>query len=81
MNTGLHQPQINPSEVLFNPFHDYIAIKNSQPGFQYNLRDVFGHDVFEGERIELYDFSNLPNGLYILSIIGNGVKRIKLIKE
>lgn len=81
LNTGLHQPQINPAEVLFNPFHDYIAIKNSQPGFQYNLKDVFGHDVFEGERIELYDFSNLPNGLYILSIIGNGVKRIKLIKE
>ena len=67
-----------------NPFANKIAIENATGNEQYVLRNMLGQTIYSGQNIEGNDFSNLPQGVYILSIISaknNTIQTVKLIKE
>ncbi len=65
-----------------NPFSNTINIRNAD-GYEYFiLINAVGQTVWRGERIQEYDFSNVPNGIYFLEInTPKSEQLIKLIKQ
>ncbi|MFY8021665.1 MAG: DUF1566 domain-containing protein, partial [Bacteroidia bacterium] len=81
LSTGIKSIEKDQIGILVNPFHEQIKIINPQSEFIYDLSDVRGQCVFRGKNIEEHHFNFLPNGIYVLTIMGIGTKRFKLIKE
>jgi len=69
-------------KVFPNPFTDQLHIINAKELYQYQLVDVLGQIISEGENIEQEDFSDLKKGVYFLKVTSkSGKEIIKLIKE
>lgn len=78
-NGNTLQPQI----VAFpNPFKDKIHLSTVLYNAKYELKDVMGRIVYEGNEVENQDFSSLSKGFYCLKITQNEqTQLIKLVKE
>jgi hypothetical protein len=82
---GISTETIATKTIVYpNPFTNKIAIENATDNEQYVLRNMLGQTIYRGQNIEGNDFSNLPQGVYLLSIIApknNTIQTVKLIKE
>ena len=65
-----------------NPFHQYITILNKAEDAQYELTDIRGRKIWSGTKIEKYDFTSLPIGVYFVNVLGQSTtESFKVIKN
>jgi hypothetical protein len=65
-----------------NPTKDKIFIQTEQTNFSINLIDLTGKIVLTIENQPVIDLSNIDNGIYILDIENDGMKRnFRVVKE
>ena len=78
--SGIHENSKNAYSIT-NPFSDKIRIDNLSGIEKFQLTDIMGKIVWNGNNIDNQDFSGYPGGVYFLKIIvPNQVNTIKLIK-
>lgn len=74
--------QLPSNEVYPNPFTSTIQLKNEDKNASFRLLNQIGKIIFEGNEIEKQNFSQLPNGVYLLEIVDfNNSKTVKLIHQ
>lgn len=78
-NTEVEQEQINL--MVENPFENSIRILNKNKDDYFELFNNLGRIVYKGNTIELENFSYLSNGIYLLRIVNNTTKTVKLLKN
>lgn len=80
---GIENTQETSNNFVFpNPFTSKINVDQSLKNGKYFLYDSIGKLVSSGKNIEDKDFSELPNGNYIVVFENNNsVKKIKIIKK
>lgn len=83
--TGIDIKEVmNPADVLLcnSVFTKNIVIIQPAGGYNFQLHNAVGQLIWEGKQIEQHDFSNLPNGIYLLKAKRNSITQtIKLVKE
>ncbi|MDX2279614.1 MAG: DUF1566 domain-containing protein [Saprospiraceae bacterium] len=67
--------------VFPNPFTSKIQLFPTDPEADYLLWNVYGQLIFAGKNIAAEDFSYLSSGPYFLTIGGNPMQMIRLIKS
>jgi hypothetical protein len=69
----------NQVKAYPNPFTTRILLKNIPKNAVTTLFNTVGQVIFSGQNLEQQDFSNLPLGVYYLSIEGylNGISLVK----
>lgn len=60
-----------------NPFQNHIVTDISNTNRYFTLSDGLGKVVWQGKQPEEQDFSNLPEGVYLLRTEGYSIKMIK----
>jgi PKD repeat protein len=71
----------NEMAVYPNPFTSKITILNPILSSEYELIDVDGKVIYNGNSIDKTDFTYLPKGMYILNVkTNNAIKTFKLLK-
>lgn len=81
-STGLiNRDVINKMNVYPNPFSSYIMIDDELALHELELIDYQGRVVFSGSGINTINFSELPQGIYLLKDKSQYTQSIKLIKE
>lgn len=76
-------PSIEPEVWLAypNPFHSFIRMPFIPASTTCLLSNAMGQLVYSGNALNEQDFSSLPRGLYVLTILGPSTIVKKLIKE
>ncbi len=68
--------------VFPNPFHDKIQISSIEKPYRFLLYNSNAQLLLKGNDVENYEFSNLPKGVYLLTIeTESTTKSFQLIKE
>ncbi len=68
-------------KVFPNPFRNNISIEGKSEEYQYELINYLGQTIYAGREIEKQDFSDLPNGVYILREVNTPNTSLILMKE
>jgi hypothetical protein len=70
------------SAIYPNPFSSKFVVKNPLQNANYLMTAIDGKVIYTGKNIEEHDFSDLPNGIYILTVANDTqVTQIKIIKK
>lgn len=70
------------SEIYPNPFSSKFVVKNPLQNANYLMTAIDGKVIYTGKNIEEHDFSDLPNGIYVLTAVNNTqVTKIKIVKR
>ena len=64
--SGIGDAATSAPMLLYNPFTDRIALRNTSGKEQYELLDARGRSVWSGAHIEAQDFTHLLPGSYLL---------------
>lgn len=76
-----HKSGLGSIKVFPNPFRNNISIERKNEEDQYELINYLGQTIYAGIEIEKQDFSDLPNGVYILREINASNAPVILMKE
>ncbi|MBK6526315.1 MAG: T9SS type A sorting domain-containing protein [Crocinitomicaceae bacterium] len=74
---GINENQTNLNLTVYpNPFKNKLVIENENGSEYFELINAQGQLVYSGKNIESADFSNLPEGVYVLRISRDELKQI-----
>jgi hypothetical protein len=82
-NLGTSPFEMPTSSAIYpNPFSSKFVVKNPLQNANYLMTAIDGKVIYTGKNIEEHDFSDLPNGIYILTVANDTqVTQIKIIKK
>ena len=82
MLSGIIETDIyNNTGIFPNPFNSHIYFQSKTGNEKYKLSNCMGQVIYSGKNIEAHDFSFLPKGIYLLTILGNLTSTFKLVKQ
>lgn len=80
VTVGIHESASNNHlQVYPNPAHDNLVIKSDYTIRDMKIFDLFGKEVYYSTSVNPVDVSNLPSGMYVVSVsTDNGIFHSKL---
>lgn len=69
------------AQVFPNPFTSKISVISASEDVNYVLYDCNGKQIYEGNNINIQDFSTLNKGIYFLKIVDSKIIIVKLVKD
>jgi PKD repeat protein len=82
-NLGTSAFETPTSTAIYpNPFSSKFVVKNPLQDANYLMAAIDGKVIYTGKNIEEHDFSDLPNGIYVLTAVNDTqVTQIKIVKR